>query len=195
MSVIRRKFSIRHKFEIDDLQKELRDIAEDYLSAAMQSPFGIAGLPKKVSVADRLEWIDANILNPARTIFEAFSKEQSHQLSEWGDPIKSPSPNRRILLEQLQTLISNTEEVRAGLADRFKNTNQLTELKIDFAMSLTGVFQRLAPNAPIGVGTKKRNSSKSDSKYVDFISLCSREIFGPRFKISSRILSQVKKMI
>lgn len=171
------KMGPKYKPDLDTLQAELRDLAHDYLIAALSAPFGIGGGPENMNRNERKRFLEPHVLNPARTLLEALSEENEHKFFEWPDEKIGPDPNKPLLIQELKRLIHRVEIVNAGQIERQGDgSDALTEFKMDFADALRMVFKKHFPALPAFVSPHDR-AKRPSSEYFNFLRMCCDEIF------------------
>lgn len=176
------------------LAEELRHIASVFWIAAMASPLGIGKGPSSMTPDYRKRKIISAVINPAEKLIEALSDESLGLLAEWPDDLPSPSPNRHVLIEELNKLRDRTSDLFEVLDDRKRKGSTISqEFKIDFGNALADVFQRYFPSVQVSRGGYDRTPVPT-SEYQAFLNRCAQEVFGDSFKFSGGILDEVAKL-
>jgi hypothetical protein len=173
------------------LQRDLRDLAEFYLTWAITSPLGLQVGSNEIPPSKRARWVEQQLINPARTLLDALSDANAVRRSAGPDRMNAAEPNRGVLIRELENVVGHASEIRAGLVDRAKsrNTNQTTEFKVDMAQKLKNVFQRYF-HRPTTLGTYDPEYGRS-SDFFSFIVACSSHILGQKDKISEHVLKKL----
>jgi hypothetical protein len=175
-----------------ELQKDLREIAEDYLTAALTTPLGLTDGPKDITLTKRREWVDIHLVQPSDQLLQALSADATHLRSEWPDPSDSPEPNLDLLVTELKKLHCQASELSSALAERAAiGANHTTEFKYDLVKALECTFRKHFPRLPVSRGTFANGDWFS--RFVDFVQTCIREIFPNEEKFSDYIIKHAIK--
>lgn len=180
------------------LQKDLRDLAYDFLIAAVTTPFRMKTSPKHVTDTKRIVWLRSHVLKPTEMLLDALSDSNSVMLSEWPqDLLSERRPNRKALVHQLETLKKRIAELVFQLDMLVNDGGKLTnDFRASFALELSDVLYAHFPNLKPSRGThRKKGPLKGQTgRYVEMLRLVSREIFPSDRDIPSRIIGDLAKM-
>jgi len=155
------------------LQADLRELATDYLTAALTTPLAIAIGPRDVTLTKRATWVERHLVKPAQRLLEALSDDTAPLRSEWPDPMNAPEPDRAVLRVELKKLYERADELRYCLSERasLARANHTEEFKGDLIYALTTVFRRYFPHLNASRG------KQNESRFSVFLDLCAGEIF------------------
>jgi hypothetical protein len=153
------------------LQTDLRELATDYLTAALTTPLKISISPPNETLSKRARWVELNLVKPTQRLLNALSDDNAPLRSEWPDPMNAPAPDRAVLLEELRKLYDRADELQHVIADRAPNTNHTQEFKADLIQAITKLFRHYFPHLPITRGVRQKK------RFNVFLELCADEIF------------------
>ena len=170
----------------------MREIAADYLTAALTTPLSLRDGPKDMTLTKRREWVDTHLVHPSDQLLQALSDDNAHLRSEWPDPYNAPAPNLDLLRTELEKLSCRAKELSAWLAERAAMASHTTEFKYDLVTALECTFRKHFPHLPVSRGTSA--SGESTSHFTHFVHACIREIFPNERKFSDyTIKNAIKK--
>jgi len=174
-----------------ELQKDLCEIAEDYLTAALTTPLDLEDSPCDMTLTKRQSWVDTHIVHPAKLLLTALSDENAPLRSEWPDPFTAQEPDRNLLIRELTKLVDRARELSECLAERAQQANHTTEFKFDLVTALEWTFRKHFPGQPVSRGTGA--SGESTSHFVRFVNMCVREIFPKDKTFSDHIVKEATR--
>lgn len=174
-----------------ELQRDLRDLSFCFMSVALTTPIGLSEGPSNIKRNQRVRTLNAHVVNPARKLLNSLGTDSAHLLSDWPDQSNSPTPDKAILVEQLERLVRNVEDTVQALEDRKNDkSTSLTEFQTDLANALTLVFEEHFPHLPRILDSYDR-ATDMNSAYASFVEMCAEEIFPYDKAISNEIVDSL----
>lgn len=184
----------------DALQKELRDLAEDFLTAALTTPFGIRIGPPDMPLSKRARWAERHLFMPANDLLNALSDANAPLRSGWPDLLDFEGPDRRVLINELEKLKEYAKQLVWNLQDRSETTpqpnthgrgihsrgaNHTQEFKIELAESIRLVMIKYYINLSQSRGTYDSEFGMI-GKFPKIMEICFNEIIEE--KLSDHLL-------
>lgn len=167
------------------LQRDLRAVAEAYLSAALKAPLGLAdGAPSRTN-NQRLRELQGHVLGPARRLLATLEIQNNPILSEFPDDMVGREPNKAALMKELRALVARASGIEANLNDR-PGSHARKELQHELANALADIFEKHFPALPPRRHYEERwptrdgrpgKSLQPEYELSAFVRLCTKEIF------------------
>jgi hypothetical protein len=174
-----------------EFQANLREIAESYVCAALNTPLGVGLGPKDVTLSKRANWVDRHLVKPSRDLIRDLSDADQPRRSEWPDTITAPIPDLEVLVAELDKLLARSEILRDSLRDRSTLGNShTTEFKTDLSLALA---EALGTHFPYILDA--RGIGKTDGRLAHYLRRCFQEIFPNDKRLSNKLIAQVIKLL
>lgn len=112
----RRKSGISDEVALKRLQGDLREVGKYYRRIIETTPCDLVGNPFNKTLTQRGDWMQANVVNPARKLLAALAEDQTPWFSTWPYEHEFKEfPDRARLSADLQEAIEFSERLVANL--------------------------------------------------------------------------------
>jgi len=179
------------------LQKELRELAYDYLFVVLTTPLKLKLSPKYRTLSKRVRWLRTNVIKPAEILLSALSPQNSIMLSEWPqDEMSVNAPNSKLLKNQLFKIHDRVSQLERLLSGRVEESCDLTvEFLADLNLHLYEIlkhhFPQIVPSR--GTYTKGGSGGTMHGRYIEIARIIVSEIFPGDRTIANRFFADLGK--
>lgn len=160
-------------------QRDLRRLGRKFQRIISRTPLKFPQSPADLSLTRRIEWLDANVLNPSERLIKALEHQNRHMFSTWPDDEPFPPlPNLPQLRKSVRQLHLFARALRTQLGYYQKKRASLTqELRFIVVSDLTEVLLKHFPEVSFSRGTAQPRHGMV-GPYPAFVRRAFREITG-----------------
>jgi hypothetical protein len=193
---LQKAISARSTLGKEKLQVDLRELAMDYMIAALVTPLRIRGAAKNETLSKRSRWLSRNVRAPVLHLITQFEQPNNPWLSEWPDPMHAQGPDKHKLLGQLRSTLDWVEELIVVLDDRIElDIDHTTEFRLDLSKALENVFRIHFPTLPVSRGTADKYLQEMVGPFPEFLRVCVKEIFPEENAFSDYVIAHTAKKL
>lgn len=178
---------------VERLRAALVPMGREYRRIIAMVPSELKGAPGHESHSERLEWLDAQILNPLKRLLPALAEDRRYMFSMWPQEVRPHNlPDWDLLrrnLEFLENLAVNTT-----LAIAFYRHNDVymgSMLRYRIVSSAMDALEQALPDLKPSRGTYDKGTKGFNGAYPDLIRAIYREITGE----TEQLDRQIKELI
>lgn len=179
--------------QIATLQERLQAIGTEFRRVIAATPNDLPGRPSSHTHSERLDWLDAQVLNPIEKLLGALDPSQRHMLSLWPnevvDEIMPDFDEVRRQVEHLQLLARNLAITIAMHRKADLPFGPLIRFQIVAATA--SILDELAPSLKPSRGTYDAATKQYHGRYPAIIRRIFLEITGLHEQLDRLIQEQV----
>lgn len=181
------------KVEISILQAKLRSIGEEYRRVISITPSILRGAPSSHTLTQRLDWVDANLLNPIDRLLEALDPENRHLLSLWPE---EPDPELIPDYDDIAKRLGNLQLLGQNLAIilakyRHHDLQPGPMIRYNIVAAVATALDEALPSLRPSRGTFDPDSKRFYGPYPEVMRRIFQEITGTYEQLDALIKEQV----
>lgn len=175
------------------LQLRLRSISEEYRRVISMTPSSLRGAPSSHTLSQRLDWVDAHLLNPIDRLLEALDPENRHLLSLWPEePAPELIPNYDDIAEDLRKLKLLGQNLAIILAKyRHYDLQPGPMIRYNIVARVAAALDEALPSLRPSRGTFDPDSKRFYGHYPEVMRRIFQEITGTYEQLDGLIKEQV----
>lgn len=193
MATIAGIIGISDRAIFDALQARLKDMALEYRRVISMTPCDLPGAPSNHTLSERLDWVDAQLLNPITKLLEAIEPGNRHMLSLWPEEVVDElMPDFVEVTRQLQHLQKLGWHLAITIAKYRRFDLPLGPLVRSRIVAATAhIIEQIAPSFRPSRGTYDPVSKRFHGNYAEMIRLAFTEVTGLHEQLDRHIKEQV----
>jgi hypothetical protein len=178
---------------ISILQTKLRSIGEEYRRVISITPSSLRGAPSSHTLSQRLDWVDAKLLNPIDRLLEALDPENRHMLTLWPEePSPELIPDYDNIAEQLRNLKLLGQNLAIILAKyRHYDLQPGPMIWYNIVAAIAAALDETLPKLRASRGTFDRKAKRYYGRYPEVVRRIFQEITGAYEQLDALIKEQV----
>lgn len=175
------------------LQAKLRKVGEEYRRIISITPSSLRGAPSTHTLSQRLDWVDAQVLNPIERLLEALDPENRHLLSLWPEePDPELIPDYDDIAEGLRSMKLLGQNLAIILAKyRYHDLQPGPMIRYNIVAAIAAVLDENLPTLRASRGTFDPNTKRFHGPYPEVMRRIFQEITGTYEQLDALIKEQV----
>lgn len=179
--------------DVARLQARLQSIGAEFRRIITTTPNDLPGRPSAHTHTERLDWLDAQVLNPIEKLLAALDPSQRHMLSLWpNEVVDELMPNFEAVRRQVEHVQLLAQNLAITIAMHRKADLPFGPLiRFRIVAATAAVLDELAPNSKPSRGTYDATSKRYHGRYPAIIRRVFHEITGLHEQLDGLIQEQV----
>lgn len=197
MAQFRKKSGLTDEAALDALRSDLVEIGRDYRRIIESTPCDLKGSPFNKTLTQRGEWLQTNVVNPARKLLAALAPDQVPWFSTWPYEHEFKEfPDRARLSAELEGVLEFSERLVANLRGEQAMgaaTNQELRLYIfkDVYAAVRKHFPKFAPKQ----SKYAKLEDEKTSRFVDPFAVAMRHIYAEITGIDEQLVRLIRMTV
>jgi hypothetical protein len=182
---------------IEEFRKDLIESCAHYREVISTLPCDLPDAPINLTLTKRADWLEANVIKPAKRLLEATDELNKPMFSTWPYPLTIPKfRDNSSLQRELSDILDHAEMLRDSLrGQQAGDAAHSQELRMEVFMTIARAFQKHAPKVPPNRGTydahEDRKKRKRVGRYVDAMRLVFKLITGTNENLDRLIRGEI----
>jgi hypothetical protein len=193
----RRKSKISDEAALKCLQRDLQEVGKHYRHIIETTPCDLKGSPFNKTLTQRGDWMQANVVGPARKLLAALGAEQAPWFSTWPYEHEFKEfPDRVQLSAKLQEVLEFSERLVATLRGEQQAdaaTNQ--ELRFYIFKDAYAAVRKNLPDFTPKQSTYGELDDEKTKRFVDPFSEAMRHIYAEITGLDEQLVRLIRMVI
>lgn len=174
------------------LQRELQILAREIRRVISITPCDLPGAPSNHTHSERLDWVDAQLLNPIERLEEALDPENRFLLSLWPEEVIAIMPDFNEARRHLQELKNLGQHLAINIAQhRYAKLTFGNLIRFKIVAGICSILDDHWPSLRPSRGTYDDVSKRYEGSYPAVLRRIFREITGLNEQLDRLIKEQI----
>lgn len=197
LAEFRKKSRIDDEIALQDLRDELRTIGQKYRQIIETTPCDLKGSPFNRTLTQRGDWLQADVINPARKLLAALAADQTPWFSTWPYEHEFKEfPDRARLRADLEEVLEFSERLVANLrGEQAADAATNQELRFYIFKDAYAVVRKNLPDFRPKQSTYGKLDDEKTKRFVDPFSEAMRHIYAEITGLDEQLVRLIRMVI